>query len=354
MTTELALFESTSLAPPRGDTHPINAYLNGLSEGSLVGQTSAIVAAYAAMRGERLESLSPEVREEYRDAIWRFPWQSLRHEHVAALRTRLQSLYAPATANKYLSVVRSLLKSCWRLGLIDHDTMARACDVKAIKGKSPPVGRDITYDECLLLMRACAQDASPTGVRDAALFAIGWGCAPRIREVSNFDLEHYDADTGALMIRKGKGGKTRQVFASGGAKQALDDWIEIRGQEPGALFLPIQKGGAIQHVRSNGKGPEPARMSTWAISKRLERRREQASLDHLTWHDYRRSLAGDLIDDGDLAGAQLVLGHSSPAVTMRYSRRDLRIVEDVLSKRRTPYIRATGQNPTDQEGPGAT
>lgn len=84
-------------------------------------------------------------------------------------------------------------------------------------------------------------------------------------------------------------------------------------------------------------------MSTWAISKRLERRREQANLDPLTWHDWRRSLAGDLIDAGDLAGAQLCIGHSSPAVTMRYSRRDLQIVRDVLSKRRTPYIRANGK-----------
>ena len=49
------------------------------------------------------------------------------------------------------------------------------------------------------------------------------------------------------------------------------------------------------------------------------------------------TLAGDLIDQGDLAGAQLTLGHSSPNVTMRYSRREMKIVQDVLSKRLTPY-----------------
>lgn len=69
----------------------------------------------------------------------------------------------------------------------------------------------------------------------------------------------------------------------------------------------------------------------------------QAGIDSLTWHDWRRSLAGDLIDQGDLAGGQLCLGHSSPAVTMCYSRRDLQILQDVLSKRRTPYVRANGK-----------
>ena len=34
----------------------------------------------------------------------------------------------------------------------------------------------------------------------------------------------------------------------------------------------------------------------------------------------------------------MTLGHSSPAVMMRYSRREMKIVQDVLSKRRTPYI----------------
>ena len=63
-----------------------------------------------------------------------------------------------------------------------------------------------------------------------------------------------------------------------------------------------------------------------------------AGIDQLTWHDWRRTLASDRIDQGDLAGAQLTLGHSSPTVTMRYSRREMKIVQHVLSKRRTPYV----------------
>jgi len=336
--------QTNALVLPPGETHPINAYLNGLSEGSRTGQRSAIVAAYAAMKGERLEDLHSSVRYEYREVgIWEFPWHELRHEHTAALRSRLQELYAPATANKYLSVTRSLLKSAWRLGYLDQDTMARACDVKPIKGKSPPKGRDVGYEEVVLLLKACAEDSDAQGVRDAALFAVGYHCAPRIAEVANLDLEDYEPETGALLIRRGKGNKTRQVFVTGGAAKTLDDWIEVRGDEPGALFLPIRKDGLIQHVKKNGKGPEAARLSTWSISKRLERRRNQAGLEPLTWHDWRRTLAGDLIDSGDLAGAQLTLGHSSPAVTMRYSRRDLKIVQDVLSKRQTPYIKASGK-----------
>ncbi|MCH8876692.1 MAG: tyrosine-type recombinase/integrase [Chloroflexi bacterium] len=336
MQTALARIPATNqaaLARP-SSKHPIMAYLAGLSPGSRTGQLTAICTAVAVMRYDRcLGDLDPEARKEIRDtAIWQFPWHELDHAHVMALRSRLQELYAYTNANKVLAVTRSLLKSCWRLGLIDNEEMSRAVDVPAVKGSAPPTGRDIDFAEMVLLMKAAA-DGTVSGVRDAGLFAVGYHCAPRIAEVANLKLADLDQSTGALTIRKGKGGKTRQVFLSGGALQAVSDWLEVRGDHDGPLFSKIRKDG--QH---NGAG-----ISTWSIAKRLDRRRLQAGLEPLTWHDFRRTLAGDLIDDGDLAGAQLVLGHASPSVTMKYSRRNLKIVETVLGKRQTPYIRANGK-----------
>ena len=318
-----------ALARPHAK-HPIQAYLAGLSPGSRTGQLTAICTAVAVMRHDcRLGDLDPKVREEIRqEAIWAFPWHELDHSHVMALRSRLQEIYAYSNCNKVLAVVRSLLKSCWRMGLISNEEMARATDVPAVKGSAPPVGRDIDFAEMVLLMKACA-DGTPQGVRDAALFATGYQCAPRIAEVSNLRLADLDLATGGLTIKRGKGGKTRRVYLSGGALQAVADWLEVRGEHPGPLFSKIRKDGHM-----NGDG-----ISTWSIAKRLDKRRLQAGLDSLTWHDFRRTLAGDLIDDGDLAGAQLVLGHASPSVTMKYSRRDLKIVETVLGKRQTPYIK---------------
>lgn len=333
MTTALAIAPTSAtteaLARPHAK-HPIQAYLAGLSPGSRTGQLTAICTAVAVMRHDvALGDLDPEVREEIRhEAIWSFPWHELDHAHVMALRSRLQELYAASNCNKVLAVTRSLLKSCWRLGLIDNESMSRAVDVPAVKGSAPPTGRDIGYEEVVLLMRAAA-DGTPQGVRDQALFAVGYHCAPRIAEVANLKLAHLDQSTGALTIKRGKGGKTRQVFLSGGALQAVSDWLEVRGEHAGPLFAKIRKDGLI-----NGDG-----LSVWSIAKRLDKRRLQAGLDPLTWHDWRRTLAGDLIDDGDLAGAQLVLGHASPSVTMKYSRRNLKIVETVLGKRQTPYIK---------------
>lgn len=320
-----------ALAIPRNGDHPVTVYLASLSPGSRAGQLTAICTALAVMQhDQRLGDLSPEERRTIRaEGVWSFPWWELRNQHVAALRTRLQALYKYSNCNKVLAVTRSLLKSCWRLGLIDNETMARAVDVRAVAGSdsSTVPGRDVTYEEVVMLMRACA-DGTPQGVRDAALFGVGYHCAPRIAEIAALKLADLNPETGALLIRSGKGGKSRHVYLAGGALRGVRDWLAIRGVQPGPLFVQIRKDGLI---KCGG-------LSTWSIAKRLERRREQAGIEPLTWHDWRRTLAGDLIDQGDLAGAQLTLGHSSPAITMRYSRRDLRIVESVLSKRRTPYV----------------
>jgi len=50
----------------------------------------------------------------------------------------------------------------------------------------------------------------------------------------------------------------------------------------------------------------------------LDKRAEQAGVKSLAWHDMRRTVAGDLLDDGvDIATVARVLGHASVQTTAR-------------------------------------
>ena len=53
------------------------------------------------------------------------PWQSLRYQHVAAIRSQLAERYAPGTANKILCALRGTLREAGGSGLSLRRTIER-------------------------------------------------------------------------------------------------------------------------------------------------------------------------------------------------------------------------------------
>ena len=297
------------------------------------------VAVYLA------ELTSPESRRTMRGALGRiaaiasdgkldadaFPWHQLRVEHVSAIRARLAEQYRPATASKMLSALRGVLRACWRLELIEEAAYRRAIDIKPVKGHTLPAGRSLSSGEMRQLFDACARDESPAGIRDAAIMAVLYGC--RRAEVAAMDLADYDAETGELRIMAGKGRKERTFYLTNGAKDAVDDWIDARGPEPGALFVPVRKGGAVL-VRP---------LTSQAIYDALAKRTRQAGLKALSPHDLRRTFAGDLLDLGvDISTVQRLMGHANVATTQRYDRRPEAVKKAAAAKVFVPYSSRAG------------
>jgi len=52
-----------------------------------------------------------------------------------------------------------------------------------------------------------------------------------------------DAKTGKLIIRHGKGGKSRENQLHNGAREAMNDWTKERENWQGALFVALDKWG---------------------------------------------------------------------------------------------------------------
>jgi site-specific recombinase XerD len=240
------------------------------------------------------------------------PWTSLGYQHMMALRTALTQSYAPATANRILTAVRSVLRECRRLGTISYEQEKRVSDIPPVRGERLPKGRMLTPDELSKLFRTCAGDLGPIGRRDAALLAILYGTGLRRSEVVGLDMCDYDATTGALIVRAGKGNKDRQLFAGNGAAQAMREWLAIRGSAPGPLFLPINKSGRLIARRLSDK----------AIVHILRERAAEAAIKAFSPHDLRRSFISGLLSSGvDLVTVSAMAGHASVTTTAKYDRR---------------------------------
>ncbi len=108
---------------------------------------------------------------------------------------------------------------------------------RAGQGLLPPPGRSLSHGEIRRLFGAYAEDNKKRrGARDAAPVAVLYGCGPRRAEAAALNLSDYGGETGELRVRGGKGRKDRITYASGGAADALEAWLGVRGVEEGPLF----------------------------------------------------------------------------------------------------------------------
>jgi len=259
------------------------------------------------------------------DAI---PWGALRFEHTQAIRAQVAARYDAATANHMLTALRQVLKNAWRLGYMSADDYMKAADLDAIKGSKPDqaAGRGVEAGEITAIVKAC-KDGTPTGARDAAIFALAYSGGLRRAELVGLDMAHVDAETGKLDVH-GKGNKKRTVYIHNGALRALCDWLAVRGDASGAVFLPTRKGG---HILEGS-------MSTQAIYNMMRQRAAKAGVKAFSPHDLRRTFAGDMLDAGvDIATVQKMMGHANTSTTAGYDRRGERAKVDAAKKLHFPY-----------------
>ena len=260
--------------PDRVDQHPAGLYL--------IGRRSSL------SRSAGFSVLNTVARLLGQEDIQSTPWHLIRDYEMHLLRSALAERYAPATANKMLSIVRSVLGQAWKLGMMDTDAYQRAVAVPSIPGTRLPAGRTLEPAQIRALFEACGE-AGPQAARDAALLAILLGCGLRRTEAARLDIEHLDRTEATLRVI-GKGNHERVAPMSAGVRTALDAWLTARGDAPGPLLCAMTgKGNRITRRR----------LHTESIRLIVKRRAGQAGIRFCTPHDLRRTFITSLLDQSN-------------------------------------------------------
>ena len=292
--------------------NPAAVYLVGLKPSGRYTQRQ-MLNVVARLLGTPETHKPPEERKKKGEEItWLFcDWAAIRFQHVAAIRAKLEETEKPATVNKALAAVRGVLFNAWRLEQMTAEEYQKAKSVKGIKNITLPAGRELTEGEKAALMAVCENDSTPAGVRDAAIIGMALIAGLRRHELAGLDLADYDPESGKLVIR-GKGNKERTGYLNNGAARAMADWLAVRGNQEGALFQPVNKGGRIL----------PQRITPQAVYNLLDKRGKQAGIANFSSHDLRRTWISDLLDVGaDISTVAKMAGHASVITTQRYDRR---------------------------------
>jgi integrase len=252
-------------------------------------------------------------------SVTNFPWELLADvimfDYVVE---KVESQVGPATARKYRSVMRSLLRYQAETHRVNTEVAIRTLD--ATKGSRPlhqprpPLPIDTAGLTSIL--RACKHDPSNVvGSRDMALIVLAAATGARRAELVNLRVQDVKLDGDVVHFEKTKGGAARDISLHTSARAYVVQWLELLGTKTGPLFPSLRKGGRIQE-----QAMQPHQF--WKV---LKRRAAEAGLPvSPAPHDLRRWFVSSLLEAKvDLFTVARAVGHSSPLTTFTYDRRPL-------------------------------
>ena len=197
----------------------------------------------------------------------------------------------------------------------------------------PPRNKGLRYpadppavEEIIAVMRAAGD--RPEGARLRALIVLLWRAGLRIREALELAETDLDSARGAVIVRKGKGGRRREVGMDRWAWSQLESWREIRSQ------LPI-----VIHGPTVGRrwDPSAARKQLRVTAAAAGVRRRFAP------HQLRHAHAIEMAHEGvPLVVIQRQLGHANLGITSIYLQGiDSSEIIEAVHARPAPVISAT-------------
>ena len=187
-----------------------------------------------------------------------------------------------------------------------------------------------TVDESIAVMRATGSGASADRLR--ALIVLLWRAGLRISEALDLAETDLDRASGGILVRRGKGGKRRQVGMDSWAWEQLTPWLEARAELPAGALL------CVIHGPTAGRHWEAA-----AARKRIKRAAATAGVRRrFAPHQLRHAHAIEMAHEGiPLVVIQRQLGHTNLGITSIYLQGiDSAEIIDTVHARRAPMISA--------------
>ncbi len=209
-----------------------------------------------------------------------------------------------ATRARKVATIRSFYKYLTNKAKLLKENPMQDLDSPRLKKSLP---RYLSLDESIHLLESIGGDNRE---RDYCILALFLNCGMRISELVGINLTDVRGDQLRIL---GKGNKERIVFLNDACKQALEDWLAVRGIQgiidKNALFI------TRKHTR----------VTTAAVHKLVKKHLLEAGLDSTQYssHKLRHTAATLMLQNGvDVRTLQEVLGHEHLNTTQIYTHVD--------------------------------
>ncbi|MEG9622796.1 tyrosine recombinase XerC [Pseudomonas guariconensis] len=232
-------------------------------------------------------------------------WKALQVQQLRQMVARLhQHGQSARSLARLLSAVRGLYRYLNREDLCQHNP---ANGLAAPKGERR-LPKVLDTDRALQLLDGGVDDDF-IARRDQAILELFYSSGLRLSELTNLDLDQLDLTAGLVQVQ-GKGNKARVLPVGRKAREALQQWLKLRG-------ISAPRDNAVFLTRQG------TRLGQRAIQMRVKAAGERELGQHLHPHMLRHSFASHLLESSqDLRAVQEMLGHADIGTTQIYTHLD--------------------------------
>ena len=266
------------------------------------------LAAESFFTAKQGEQCSPRTLEAYRRSVGMFAdWlrgqgvtqpgritPGLVRSYFADLGTRG---FKSSTVHDYARPVKTFVRFLYTDDILTVDVMAKVKMPRQEKKILPALARE----DVRAILAACTTD------RDTALVMVMLDTGLRAAELCALKVGDFNVKTGAVLVRHGKGGKDRVVYAGAKTRRAVIRYMTSRvyRDDDDMPLFPSDKGG--RHLTTNG------------LLIALHRIGKRAGVAHCNPHAFRRTFALWSLRSGmDLMRLAALMGHADLAVLRQY------------------------------------
>ncbi len=256
-------------------------------------------------------------------------WADLKQSDIRAhIAGRHRQGIGSTSLQRELSAIRSFYNFLLKKGLADSNP---AQHIKAPK-QARKLPKTLDVDQINGLLEAGTNSALE--IRDLAMFELFYSSGLRLSELAALDLNDVDLPDNSLLVRTGKGGKSRILPIGSKAVTAINNWLQQRLKN-----VAVSESALFVSTRGTRLGQRSIelRLDQWCKKKGIA--------EHIHPHMLRHSFASHLLESSqDLRAVQELLGHSNISTTQIYTHLDFQHLADVYDKAH-PRAKKKPENP---------
>ena len=244
-------------------------------------------------------------------------WTDLKQTDIRSyMASRHRQGLSSTSLQRELSAIRSFFNFLLKNQLTDNNPGQY---IKAPK-KTRKLPKTLDVDQIKSLLEAGTN--STIEIRDLAMFELFYSSGIRLSELAQLNLTDIDLTDKTLMVRSGKGGKSRMLPIGSKAVAAINTWLEHR-------IKSITSTETALFISTSG-----TRLGQRSIELRLKQWcKKKGIAENIHPHMLRHSFATHLLESSqDLRGVQELLGHSNISTTQIYTHLDFQHLADVYDR----------------------